>query len=266
VLLDINRPLAILPEMLSLSLFNNILPSRGGELTFPYFMHTRHQISIGESTGALILARVFDYLAVVLLFLVFGLWQLPHLDGQATHIIALTAGILVLSVVGLVLIPWLGTWGLRVLRWLFGLWPGEERRWTVRILRGAEQMILTFQQLRQGKVWLLTLFWSLLNWLGVFAWFTSFLYAIHVPYPYPFVIIGATFASLAKAVPLLTVSGFGAHEAGWALGFGLTGMPRHLAIATGFAVNLLTLFSSILFGGIALIVMSKVKPGGVAVS
>ncbi len=266
VLLDLNRPLAILPEMLALSLFNNILPSRSGELSFPYFMHTRHRVSVGESAGALILARVFDYLAVALLFLTFSLGQWSRLDSRAAPIIAGTAGLLALSVAGLALTPWLGAWGLRGLRWLLGRWPGEERTWAARILQGAERMIATFQQLRRGRIWLLTLFWSLLNWLGVFAWFTAFLYAMRVPYPYPLVIIGATFASLAKAVPFLTVSGFGAHEAGWALGFGLTGMPMDLAIATGFAVNLLTLFSSILFGGMALMVMSKIKPGGVAVS
>ncbi len=265
-LLELNRPLAILPEMLALSLFNNILPSRSGELTFPYFMHTRHRVSVGESAGALILARVFDYLAVALLFLAFGLWRWPRLDSRAAPIIAVTAGLLALSVAGLALTPWLGAWGLRGLRWLFGRWPGEERPWAARILRGAERMIFTFQQLRRGKVWLLTLFWSLLTWLGVFAWFTAFLHAMHAPYPFPMVVIGATFASLAKAIPLLTVSGFGAHEAGWALGFGLTGMPMDLAIATGFAVNLLTLFSAILFGSMALMVMAKIKPRRVATS
>ena len=57
---------------------------------------------------------------------------------------------------------------------------------------------------------------------------------------------------LAKAIPFITVGGFGAHEAGWAVGFTLTGMARETAIASGFAVNILTLLASVIFGGAAL--------------
>ena len=259
VLLNLRHPLDILPEMLALSLFNNTLPSRSGELTFPYFMYKWHGMSVGESAAALILARIFDYLAVGLLFLAFALWQAPHLTPQAAPIIGVTAGLLFVSVLILALTPWLGQWGLRALAWLLRRPGWQEKGWAQKMLRGAARMVETFQQLRRVRVYLLTLGWSLLNWLGVFAWFTAFLYAMGAPYPYPFVVIGATFASLGKAIPFLTVSGFGAHEAGWAVGFGLTGMPLDMAIATGFAVNILTLLSSVLFGGAALIFMYKIR-------
>ena len=260
VLLDLRRPWQILPEMLALSLFNNTLPSRSGELTFPYFMYKWHGMSVGESAAALILARIFDYLAVALLFLVFAIWQLPNLTPRAIPVIRITAGLLAISVLILALMPWVGQWGLRALAWLVRRLGWGEKAWVQRILRGGARMIATFQRLRRVKIYLLTLGWSLVNWLGMFAWVTAFLYAMGVPYPYPFVIIGATFASLAKALPFFTVSGFGAHEAGWAMGFGLTGMPLGQAIATGFAVNILTLFSSLLFGGMALIFMYKIRP------
>jgi uncharacterized membrane protein YbhN (UPF0104 family) len=87
--------------------------------------------------------------------------------------------------------------------------------------------------------------WSLAGWLTTFAWFTAFLAAINIPVPLPLVIVGATFATLSKALPLATVGGFGAHEAGWAFGFHLIGMPADLAIASGFAINILTLLASI---------------------
>ena len=83
------------------------------------------------------------------------------------------------------------------------------------------------------------------GWLTTFAWFTAFLAAINIPVPLPLVIVGAAFATLSKALPLATVGGFGAHEAGWAFGFHLIGMPADLAIASGFAINILTLLASI---------------------
>jgi uncharacterized membrane protein YbhN (UPF0104 family) len=96
-------------------------------------------------------------------------------------------------------------------------------------------------------------FWSILGWLTTFAWFAAFLQAIHVPVRYPLVIVGATLATLSKAIPLVTVGGLGAHEAGWALGFRLVGMPLGMAIASGFAVNVLTLFASLVFASSALV-------------
>jgi uncharacterized membrane protein YbhN (UPF0104 family) len=91
-----------------------------------------------------------------------------------------------------------------------------------------------------------TFFWSVLGWLTTFAWFAAFLHALALPLPYPSVVVGATFATLAKAIPFVTVGGFGAHDAGWAFGFHLVGMPLEAAIASGLVVNLLTLLASLL--------------------
>jgi len=37
------RPLRLLPEMITLSFLNNVLPARGGELSFPYLMNRRRR-------------------------------------------------------------------------------------------------------------------------------------------------------------------------------------------------------------------------------
>ena len=52
-------PLRLLPEMFALSFLNNVLPSRTGELSFPYFLHRRHGVPIGESATTLLIARIF---------------------------------------------------------------------------------------------------------------------------------------------------------------------------------------------------------------
>ncbi|MDH3674261.1 MAG: hypothetical protein OES12_02105, partial [Anaerolineae bacterium] len=61
-----------------------------------------------------------------------------------------------------------------------------------------------------------------------------------------------TFAVLSKAVPFISVGGLGAHEAGWAVGFMLVGLDKTTAISSGFAVNILTLLTSIVFGILSL--------------
>ncbi len=59
----------LVPPMFALSLLNNVLPMRAGELSFPYFMQ-QEGVEWGGSLAALLVSRLFDLLAVFFLFLV----------------------------------------------------------------------------------------------------------------------------------------------------------------------------------------------------
>jgi len=248
-------PLRLLPEMFAVSLLNNVLPSRTGELSFPYFLYRNHHISVGESTTVLILARIFDYLAVAALFVVFAFLSLGELNPQAADIVRIVALGLFLSGGLLLLAPWLGEAGFQLLDWIFKVDQQPERRRSQFVLKAQTQVLTTLKRIRNLRIYLLTAGWSILVWLATFAWFSAFMQAIGLPRPYPIVVVGSTFASLAKALPFVTIGGFGAHEAGWTIGFSLTGMETAVAISSGFAVNILTLLTSLVFGGIALIYM-----------
>lgn len=71
------------------------------------------------------------------------------------------------------------------------------------------------------------------------------------------VVVGATSAQLANAIPFLAVGGFGTKEAVWAFGFHLPGVLFETAIASGLAVNLLTLLVSGILGAISLALMRR---------
>ncbi|MEA3336418.1 MAG: lysylphosphatidylglycerol synthase transmembrane domain-containing protein [Chloroflexota bacterium] len=248
-------PLRILPEMFALSLFNNVLPSRSGELSFPYFMVRRHAVPVGESSAALIVARVFDYLAVAVLFVGFALLNLNKLSERAESVVSIVAALLLVSLVILAAMPWLGRQIMRFAQGLMQKLGVEKLRWVKYLLRAGWRAVEAFEEMRSFRTYGLTFGWSLLTWLATFAWFAAFMQAIGLPQAYPLVIVGGTFAMLAKAIPFVTVGGFGAHEAGWALGFSLVGMETALAIASGFAVNILTLLASLVFGGASLLWM-----------
>jgi uncharacterized membrane protein YbhN (UPF0104 family) len=126
-----------------------------------------------------------------------------------------------------------------------------ERPFVQKLLSGGQKAVMAVGRVHTVRTYSRVLGWSLAGWLTTFAWFTAFMQAIHVPVPYPSVIVGATFATLTKALPFITVGGFGAHEAGWAFGFNLIGMSADLAIASGFAVNILTLLASIIVSFLA---------------
>lgn len=250
-------PLKILPEMFAVSLLNNVLPSRTGELSFPYFLYRDHHVPVGESTTVLVLARIFDYLAVATLFVIFAFLNLDELEPQAASIVGVVALVLLLSTGVLLLAPWLGEAGFQLADRLFKVGEKPESRTARFLSKARDQVLPTLKRVRNVRVYLLTAGWSLLIWMATFAWFASFLKAIGLPQSYAMVVVGSTFASLAKALPFVTIGGFGAHEAGWTLGFSLTGMEVAVAIASGFAVNILTLLMSLLFGGAALLHMNR---------
>ena len=246
----------LLPEMFALSFLNNTLPSRSGEVSFPYFMWRRHKVGVGESTAALIVVRIFDYMAMALLYVVCASANLHRLSPNATSAVWAVGLLLVISLVLLLTAPWLGQHMLDGLWWLIRRLSLEQHR-AVRVVMGVgQQAVDHFRKIRSIRAYAVTFGWSLLTWIGTFAWFAASMQGIGLGQPYGLVVVGATFASLAKAVPFITVGGFGAHEAGWTVGFSLVGMPVSMAIASGFAVNILTLLMSVVFGGTALIFMA----------
>lgn len=251
----INQPIQILPEMFALSFLNNVLPSRTGELSLPYFMQKRHNISIGEGTTALVIVRIFDLLAVFILYIIFSLFELQNLPSSAASIIGTIALAGFVIAVGLMVAPWLADFGIKILKATLNRLRLREQKFTRLLLSVGTDVASALGKMRSVAIYAQTFAWSIAIWITTFAWFDAFLRAMDVPVRYTLVVIGATFASIAKALPLISIGGFGAHEAGWTLGFSLVGMEQSLAISTGFAINLLTLAVSIIFGGVCSVAM-----------
>lgn len=246
------RFLTLLAIAFALSMFNNVLPSRSGEVTFVYMMRQQHDVPAGEAAAVLVVARIFDYLAVATLFVITALLSLPRLPGYALWVVLTVTLLLLLTVAVLAAIPWLGQWGLGLLERLLGHRRLRKLTLSTLILRASQAAVRAFEAIRSVRTYALTGLCSLLIWLGTFAWFWSFLAARGIQTNAAEMIVGATFAVLSKAIPFITVGGLGAHEAGWTVGFMLVGFDRHTAIASGFAVNILTLLASLLCGGLGL--------------
>ncbi len=258
-------PLKILPDILAQSLFNNLLPFRSGEASFPLLMYQHHRVALSESTAALVVARIFDVIAIAALYVLFALTSLSNLQGTSS---VLVVSIMLLMFAGLVILaaaPWLVRIGLRFAEWLTSRLhlTGRLMTW---LLHGGQRAAAALSRMRTPATFGFTFAYSLLAWFGTFGWFAAFMQAIHLPLPLSKIILGAAFAVIANALPLSTLGGFGAQQAGWALGFSLLGMAIDLAIASGFAVEILTLLASVLCGGVALLYIgaasNKHKPRG----
>jgi len=241
------KPLRLVPDMIILSFLNNILPARMGELLFPLWLQHRHQIPASQSLALLFMTRLFDFLAVSSLFLLVACLVRGHLTTIAQQVMLIVITILLPLLLLLAFLPWLGQRGLALFDQVLRSLDIGSYRLSQQLRQLGERMVTAVSQVHHPRIYLKTFGWSLLAWFCTFAWFAAFLQAFDLPTPYVLVVIGATFAVLANAIPFVTVGGFGAHDAGWAFGFSLMGMEWGTAVATGFAVNVLTVLASVIF-------------------
>jgi uncharacterized protein (TIRG00374 family) len=246
-----------LPDLVSIaiaqSMFNNILPARVGELSLVYFLNRYEHVSLSSATVALILARVFDLVAVAVIFVVAASISLDDLPETASIVIRLISVAMVLAVAVLVLAVRLGGRGLQLIRRILGYFGLDQHPIAAFGLAKMLQVVQAFEAIQSPQRYLYVLLWSLLVWFGTFTWFYAFLRGTGIQVAVTSLIVGSTFAVLSKAIPFISIGGLGAHEVGWTAGFILVGLDKTTAIASGFAVNILTILSSVVLGTLGLL-------------
>jgi uncharacterized protein (TIRG00374 family) len=227
---------------LASSLASQLLPLKLGELSYVYLVKKDNRAPVAEGLSSLMVIRIFDLLAVGLLFVViaavFGFSQ-----GMAVYFYSILGfmGVLLIFILTLLFISHQGS---SFLDALFSRIPLLEK---IPLSAKARRGLNRFN-------------WrDFLEWSGFAAaeWFVNYL-AYHVILvgigfaPTFFAtVLAVTFAALASVLPINSFGNFGTQEAGWATALLLVGFAQNDAIASGFATHLLTLGYMLLFGGIA---------------
>lgn len=170
---------AITSAMLVGYFFNAILPLRAGEAARVISLHQRTRTSRAETTGTIVIERVYDVVTLLLILFVALPW-LPHVTWiRAAAIlscvlaIALTAAVVVLTV-----------FGDRPVRWLTH--PFRGLRWVdpQRLERAALNLTEGLAGLRHPTVALSALFWTVSAWLltGLSFWFLMLGFHLHLTF------------------------------------------------------------------------------------
>jgi uncharacterized protein (TIRG00374 family) len=234
-------------------MFNNILPARVGELSLVYLLNRYEHVSLSSATVALILARVFDLVAVALIFVVAASVSLGDLPETASIVIRLVSVAMLLAIAVLVTAVRFGGRGLQLIRRILGHFGLDRHPIAEFGLAKMLEVVQAFEAIQSPQRYLYVFLWSLLVWFGTFAWFYAFLRSTGIQVAVTNLIVGSTFAVLSKAIPFISIGGLGAHEVGWTAGFILVGLDKTTAIASGFAVNILTILSSVILGTLGLL-------------
>ena len=212
------------------NLFNNLLPMRTGEVSFPVLMTRYFATPLAGSLAALLWFRLMDLhaLAAVALLAVGGRW----LDvGWAGLLTAVWLGL-----------PW---WSFRLqaapaLARLGQRLPARWRERLVRARAGLPQTPTAF-----WRAWL----WTQLNWLvklAVFAWILR----LFAPMPGAAAVMGAIGGDLTSVLPVHGVAGAGTYEAGVVAALTPFDIPTAAALAAAVNLHLFMLGLSLLGGAL----------------
>jgi glycosyltransferase 2 family protein len=231
------------------NMLNNLLPARTGELSYIYFLKTEQNKTAGEGLSSLIIARIFDFVIITLIFLFLFLFVGNLAPG---FMILVIAGIVFLIFLVILLIGLL-FYGHAILdrfKPLLKFLDFKKYSLGMYITKKSEDVLACVQTYNAGKA---RMHMSVILY-SVGIWFVSYLlfYLLAVSMNINFgiipVLFATSFAVFSTVLPIQGIGGFGTMEGGWALGFIMVGVSNDVAISTGFGFHLIILFYTLLLG------------------
>jgi len=212
------------------NLFNNLLPMRSGEASFPLLMKREFGVPFSRSIPGLFYLRILDFHLLLILGAAVLSWN--H-GGIASAAVAL-------------LLP-LPLFAYLLQERARPALEGSTSRLGRAIHRGMEGLPGT------ASVFWWTWLWTLVNWatkLLVFAWILGTFALV----PFGTALLGSVTGEVSSVLPVHGLAGAGTYEAGVAAGLLTLGVEPEAALRGGVNLHLFVLGASILSGALALLV------------
>lgn len=250
-----------LDELFRISIFYHLslmlLPSKLGELSYPYLLNRIGGISMTEGLASLIAARVYDFFIVLMIFLFSSLTFQSLFKVGLLFILLLTLLLILATLFLFFYMHHLLTLISRACRKIFRMIRKEESKPSLWVQKKIHEISEDFYAIRAKKTYPAVALTSLLSWFMIFSTFRAFLLGFGVDISFLKIIFGSTVAVIANALPIGGIGNWGTLEVGWAAGFLMTGLPKEQAIATGFGVHILTFIICALLGLLAWVTFKK---------
>lgn len=215
-----------------------VLPSKLGELSYPYLLKKKSRMNVTEGLASLIISRVYDFVIIlaVLLFVSIGFQGFFRFNSSLVILlVTLLIGFLIIALF------YMGTF----LRWLsYGLGRIPNRtglrnaRFVQWIQKKMSDMAEDFYAIHGRRTHFHASLASLASWAMIFCTFYAYMRGFGVDIPFGRMIFGSTIGVVANALPISGIGNWGTLEAGWAAGFLMVGLSKEKAIATGFGVHI----------------------------
>lgn len=258
------------------NLLNLVLPLRSGEISLPWMLRSEAGRTLAEGTAVLLVARVLD-LSCVATFMLLGLavGRSAEAGGDvgvhaALILVALLAGLLVSRPLCGAVARRLGTEDApRTGDAASVAAPAATRRWTARVrafvARGASHLatLPRGRLLAAGGVSLVT--WGL-TYASLFVLLRGMVGDDPVGRSLAGIdgsmhLLGATGLHLTSILPVNTLAGVGAWEAGWTAGYVFAGLDEQAAGVSGIVSHVLVFGFILVLGGLGFLARALRAPG-----
>jgi uncharacterized protein (TIRG00374 family) len=159
--------------------YNSILPARAGEAARILVLTQRSSSPPVEITGTVVLERIYDVVAILLIFFVAEPW-LPHVSWL--HAAAIVAAVLALAITASATV--LAVYGERPLRWLLRPLRRFSRLSEDRLERAASELAHGLSGLHNWRVALEALVWTVIAWMlsVLSAYLVMLAFHLHLPF------------------------------------------------------------------------------------
>lgn len=238
------------------NMMNNLLPARTGELSYVFLLKTEHNKTTGDGLATLIIARIFDFIFISIFFLLIFV-SIDNLETGVTALVVVGILFLFAMVFLLLGLVFYGPVFLPIIKKLAQRGNFKKIHFGDYITRKSEETIACFETFKTGTMTLhlMVILLTVGIWVLSYSLFYLVTISMHIQLDLIHILFATSFAVFSTVLPVQGIAGFGTMEGGWALGFLLAGVPKDLAISSGFAFHLLILFYSILLGGIGYVKM-----------
>jgi hypothetical protein len=226
-------------------LFNNIMPARAGEVARVAALTKRSSTPPAEIVGTVLVERVYDVFAVLLIFFCALPW-LPHVSWLgAAAILAAIAAIGLVAVVAV-----LEVYGERPLQWLARPLARLPRLSAEKIEHHVALLAGGLSGLRERRVALEALAWSLAAWMTTALWAWFVLLAFH-HLPFSAGVLVTVAVGLSMIIPSPPAS-IGVFEAAGVLALNAYGVSRTGALPYAIVLHISNFVPLVAGGAIAL--------------
>lgn len=224
----------------------NIIPARMGEISYVYLLKKIHGVPIGGSVSSLILARVFDQIAISSLFLLSA--GLVNISAPWLRTLSLLIGGLLISM--FLLLVCLLIYKARWAAWITTVltrWQWHRAALVQKGLQEMENIVAALDKIRLKEHGVKLLGVSVLIWLSIFGVNYSLLHAFQVNLTFAAVMLSSTFAILLTLLPFQVLNGIGIRETTWVFIVTALDVPRDTAIVAAFGTHIVAVLYLALF-------------------
>ena len=218
-----------------------LMPLRSGELSLVFLLTREHEVDWSVGAALLVLAKALDFLVVVALFFV-SLSAIPSVPPQVRSVMPWFDGLFVLTAFSLVILGRSRDIYARLPKFM-----REGRFAGGKLMTNVKNIFRAAEVIRSVRVLVLSLVISAVMWSLLYASSFAIVLGLGLKLNFFQLIFLITAMSLFANLPIHSPGGFGTMESFWTLIMVSMGVPRDIAISTGFASHLITIAYSLAF-------------------